>query len=45
MTRRNWVLGEMLRNNFITQVQYQGAVAQPLGTAARRTPRFESIGG
>ncbi|MHA6723875.1 penicillin-binding protein 1A [Sphingomonas sp. RS2018] len=43
--RRNWVLGEMLRNEFITQAQYQGAVAQPLGTAPRRsTPIQRSAG-
>ncbi|MES2337720.1 MAG: transglycosylase domain-containing protein [Pseudomonadota bacterium] len=43
--RRNWVLGEMLRNGFITQAQHDGAVAQPLGTAARQTPKFERVGG
>ncbi|SOB79844.1 penicillin-binding protein 1A [Sphingomonas guangdongensis] len=45
MGRRNWVLGEMLRNNFITQAQHDGAVVQPLGTANRRTPRFERSAG
>ncbi len=45
MGRRNWVLGEMLRNAFITQAQHDGAVAQPLGTAARQTPKFERVGG
>ena len=43
--RRNWVLGEMLKNGFITQPQHDGAVAQPLGTAARQTPKFERAGG
>ena len=45
MGRRNWVLGEMLNNGFITQSQHDGAVAQPLGTAARQTPKFERAGG
>ena len=31
-SRRNWVLGEMRRNGFITPAQYQEAVAQPLAT-------------
>ena len=43
--RRNWVLGEMLRNGFITQVQHDGAVAQPLGTISRRPPRTQQVGG
>lgn len=45
IARRNWVLGEMLRNGFITQGQHDGAVAQPLGTTPRQTPRFERVGG
>ena len=32
LSRRNWVLGEMRRNGFITPAQYQEAVAQPLAT-------------
>jgi penicillin-binding protein 1A len=43
--RRNWVLGEMERNGFITAEQRAAAVAAPLGTAARRTPKFERVGG
>ena len=43
--RRNFVLSEMLRNAFISQAQYDGAVAQPLGTVPRQTPRFERAGG
>lgn len=43
--RRNWVLGEMLRNGFITPAQHSAAVAAPLGAAPRRTPRFERGGG
>ncbi len=43
--RRNWVLGEMLRNEFITQAQRDAAVASPLGAAPRQAPRFERAGG
>jgi penicillin-binding protein 1A len=32
--RRDWVLGEMAQNQFITQAQYQEAVARPLTTRA-----------
>ena len=43
--RRNWVLGEMERNGFITAAQRAAAVAQPLGTIPRQTPRQETAGG
>ncbi len=45
LARRNWVLGEMLRNEFITQAQHDAAIAAPLGTAPRQAPRFERAGG
>ena len=45
LERRNYVLGEMLRNGFIDQRQHDEAVAAPLGTVLRRTPKFESVGG
>lgn len=45
MTRRNYVLGEMLKNGFITQAQHDQAVAEPLGTILRRTPKYERVGG
>jgi len=32
LARRNWVLGEMRRNGFITPAQYQQAIGQPLET-------------
>ncbi len=32
--RRDWVLGEMVQNQFITQAQYQEAIARPLTTRA-----------
>ncbi|WP_445194045.1 penicillin-binding protein 1A [Sphingomonas sp. Tas61C01] len=45
LQRRNYVLSEMLRNGFITPAQRSAAVAEPLGTVLRRTPKFESVGG
>ncbi len=45
ITRRNYVLGEMLENDFITGPQHDVAIVQPLGTAARQTPKFERAGG
>ncbi len=45
MTRRNYVLGEMLRNGFISRAQYTQAMAEPLGAILRRTPKFERVGG
>ncbi|MBD8678660.1 penicillin-binding protein 1A [Sphingomonas sp. CFBP 13720] len=45
IARRDWVLGEMLRNNFITAAQRADAVAQPLGTIERRTARVDPVGG
>ncbi len=45
MTRRNWVLGEMLRNDFIDQVQHDAAVATPLGTIPRMQIKDEVVGG
>lgn len=43
--RRNWVLGQMLANGYITQAQHDEAVASPLGTVPRQTPKFERVGG
>jgi penicillin-binding protein 1A len=43
--RRDYVLSEMLRNGFINAAQHDAAVAEPLGTILRRTPKFESVGG
>ncbi|PHR16400.1 MAG: penicillin-binding protein [Sphingopyxis sp.] len=43
--RRNWVLGEMRDNGWITPAQYHTASAQPLGTVSRAGPRFERVGG
>ncbi len=44
LERRNWVLGQMLANGFITQSQHDGAVAAPLGTVPRQTPKYERVG-
>lgn len=43
--RRNWVLDQMLRNEFITADQHRIARAQPLGAIPRQTPRMETAGG
>ena len=45
LSRRNWVLGEMLRSKFITRAQHDAAVAAPLGTVRVRGARFERVGG
>ncbi|WNO54236.1 penicillin-binding protein 1A [Stakelama saccharophila] len=45
LSRRNWVLGEMRRNDFITEAQYREAVDQPLGAVSRRMPRYDRVGG
>jgi penicillin-binding protein 1A len=39
LERRNWVLGQMLENGFITEAEHAEAVAAPLGTVPRQTPR------
>ncbi len=45
LKRRNFVLGEMLRNQFINQAQYDQARAEPIGAVVRQTPKFERVGG
>ncbi|WP_417590954.1 penicillin-binding protein 1A [Parasphingorhabdus sp.] len=45
INRRNWVLGGMRDNDWITSAQYEAAIAQPLGTISRSGPRFERVGG
>ncbi|MBB3471748.1 penicillin-binding protein 1A [Sphingomonas sp. BK345] len=45
MTRRNYVLREMVRNGFVTQEQARVAAAEPIGAITRRTPKFERVGG
>ena len=43
--RRNWVLGEMYDNDWITQAQLTEARAQPLGLIAQRGTGYKNIGG
>jgi len=45
MSRRNWVLGEMLRNGFIDRAQHDAAVATPLGTVPRVQVKDDVVGG
>ena len=45
LARRNWVLGEMMRNEFITPTQHAEAVAQPLGTLRSSPDSLENVGG
>jgi penicillin-binding protein 1A len=46
LQRRNFVLSEMLRNNFITQAQHDAAVAEPLATARGGSPdSVRNVGG
>jgi len=43
--RRNWVLGEMERNGFITAAQRASASAEPLGTVSGSGTNFRNFGG
>ncbi len=45
LTRRNWALGQMLKNEFITQAEHDVAVAAPLGTLPRATAAALDAGG
>jgi penicillin-binding protein 1A len=45
IARRNWVLGQMLENGFITRAAHDEAVSAPIGTIPRQTPRYERVGG
>ncbi|MEP2988484.1 MAG: PBP1A family penicillin-binding protein [Parasphingorhabdus sp.] len=45
INRRNWALGEMLENGWITSTQHSNAIAQPLGAKRRAGARFERVGG
>ncbi len=45
LSRRNWVLGEMLKNGFVSQADHDAAVAMPLGTTERSAAAFNDIGG
>lgn len=45
LARRNWVLGEMHANDWITDEQLALARAQPLGLIAQRGSGYKNIGG
>ena len=45
IARRNWVLGEMRANDWITDAQLVAARAQPLGLVAQRGTGYKNIGG
>jgi len=45
LERRNWVLGQMQANGFITAAQRAAATAEPLGTVGRVLPPREDVGG
>jgi penicillin-binding protein 1A len=45
IARRNWVLGEMRANNWITDAQLTEAQAQPLGLVTQRGTGYKNIGG
>lgn len=43
--RRNWALGEMYKNDWITAAQRYAAMAQPLGTVAAHGSSFDARAG
>jgi penicillin-binding protein 1A len=45
MSRRNWVLGEMRANGWITDAQLATARAQPLGLVTQRGTAYKNVGG
>jgi penicillin-binding protein 1A len=45
LSRRNWALGEMLRNDFITPTQHAAAVAEPLGAVPNFQRAEANVGG
>lgn len=45
LERRNWVLGEMRSNGFITKAEMEAARALPLGTRRPVAPPREQVGG
>jgi penicillin-binding protein 1A len=44
LERRNWVIGEMLKNGFIGRAEHDAAVAIPLALVSRTLPKDESAG-
>lgn len=45
IARRNWVLGEMRKNEWITDAQLLAARAKPLGLVAQRGTGYKNVGG
>ncbi|MEY4619933.1 MAG: hypothetical protein RIS65_1105 [Pseudomonadota bacterium] len=45
IARRNWVLGEMRKNGWITDAQLASARAKPLGLVAQRGTGYKNVGG
>jgi penicillin-binding protein 1A len=45
ITRRNWVLGKMRENGWITDAQLAAARAAPLGIVAQQGNPFQQVGG
>ena len=45
ISRRNWVLGEMRANGWITDAQLSSARAQPLGLVTQRGTGYKNVGG
>ena len=45
IARRNWVLGEMRANEWITDAQLLAARAQPLGLVTQRGTGYKNVGG
>ncbi|MGQ0558340.1 MAG: penicillin-binding protein 1A [Sphingosinicella sp.] len=45
LARRNWVLGEMARNGFITGAQRDAAMRRPLGTVRGGVEAVRNVGG
>ncbi|SMF69284.1 penicillin-binding protein 1A [Allosphingosinicella indica] len=45
LARRNWILGEMERNGFITSAERAAAQAQPLGTVRGARNTVKNVGG
>jgi penicillin-binding protein 1A len=43
--RRNWALGEMRKNNWITDAQLAEARAKPLGLISQQSTGFDKVGG
>jgi penicillin-binding protein 1A len=45
VARRNWVLGEMLKNGFISRTDHAAAIATPLGILPKTVAKKEDAGG